>query len=66
MSEHEREAVTTATCKIVTDAMIERIEAQKTLIDAEIKGIKSTIYASVTTLGLVLTVVEFLLRFWKP
>jgi hypothetical protein len=58
--------VSVGTCKIVTDALTEKIAAQKLLVDAEIKAIKTAIYASVTTLGLVLTVVEFALRYWRP
>jgi hypothetical protein len=46
--------------------LTEKIAAQKLLVDAEIKGIKMTIYASVTTLGIVLSVIELALRFWRP
>lgn len=57
--------VSAATCRIVTDALNEKIAAQKLLIDAEIKAIKSSIYVAVTTLGIVLTVVQFALTLWR-
>lgn len=58
--------VSTATCKIVTDALNEKIVAQKLLVDAEIKAIKSSIYSSATTLGIILSVLTLILKFWKP
>jgi hypothetical protein len=66
MSDHGKDYVTAGTCKIVTDAINEKIAAQKLLVDAEIKTIKSAIYASVTTMGILLSVLELILRFWRP
>jgi hypothetical protein len=58
--------VTVGTCKIVTDALNDKIAAQKMLVDAEIKAIKMSIYSSVTTLGIVLSVLTLALKFWRP
>lgn len=66
MSKEAKDYVTTGTCKIVTDALNERIAAQKLLVEAEIKAIKMSIYSSVTTLGIVLSVITLLLKFWRP
>lgn len=68
MSKEDRDNpyVSTATCLIVTGALNEKIAAQKLLVDAEIKGIKSAIYASATTLGIALSVLTLILKFWRP
>jgi len=58
--------VSVETCKIVTDGLNEKIVAQKLLVDAEIKAIKSSIYSSVTTLGIVISVLTLVLKFWRP
>jgi hypothetical protein len=58
--------VTVGSCNLLTKALDAKIEAQKLLIEAEIKAIKMSIYSAVTTLGIVLSVVEFALRFWRP
>lgn len=62
----EKDYVMTETCNIVTTALVERIAAQKLLVDAEIKAIKSSIYSSVTTLGIVISVLTLALKFWRP
>jgi hypothetical protein len=66
MSKELKDYVSTGTCKIVTDALTEKIAAQKLLMDAEIKAIKNTIYSSVTTLGIVISVLTLALKFWRP
>lgn len=66
MSKEAKDYVTTGTCKIVTDALNERIAAQKLLVEAEIKAIKMSIYSSVTTLGIVLSIITLALKFWRP
>jgi hypothetical protein len=66
MSREPKDYVTTGTCKIVTDALNERIAAQKLLVEAEIKAIKMSIYSSVTTLGIVISVLTLALKFWRP
>ena len=66
MSKEAKDYVTTGTCNAVTVALIERIAAQKLLVDAEIKAIKSSIYSAVTTLGIVISVLTLALKFWRP
>jgi hypothetical protein len=58
--------VTVGTCKIVTDALNEKIAAQKLLVEAEIKAIKMSIYSSVTTLGIILSIFTLALKIWRP
>lgn len=64
-SKKDNPYVTTATCKLVTDALKDNIAAQKTLVDAEIKGVVDKFYVAAATLGVVLTIVEVALKFWK-
>ena len=66
MSKQDNPYVSVGTCKIVTDALNEKIAAQKMLVDAEIKAIKMSIYSSVTTLGIILSVLTLVLKFWRP
>ena len=44
------------------DVCIARME---TMLE-KVNGIKAAIYVSVTTLGVVLTVIEIILRVWRP
>jgi hypothetical protein len=64
--EKDNPYVSVGTCKIVTDSLNEKIAAQKMLVDAEIKAIKMSIYSSVTTLGIILSVLTLVLKFWRP
>jgi hypothetical protein len=64
--EKDNPYVSVGTCKIVTDALNEKIAAQKLLVEAEIKAIKMSIYSSVTTLGIILSVLTLVLKFWRP
>jgi hypothetical protein len=66
MSKEAKDYVTTGTCKIVTDALNEKIAGQKLLVEAEIKSIKMSVYSSVTTLGIVISVLTLALKFWRP
>lgn len=64
--EKDNPYISTGTCKIITDGLNEKMQAQKLLMDAEIKAIKSSIYSSVTTLGIVISVLTLILKFWRP
>jgi hypothetical protein len=66
LSNDAKNYVTTGTCKIVTDALNAKIEAQALLFKAEIQSFKSVVYASVTTLGLAVGLFELFLKFWRP
>ena len=66
MSKETKDYVTTGTCKIVTDALNAKIEAQAVLFKAQMDGFKNTVYGSVTTLGIVLSVLTLALKFWRP
>jgi hypothetical protein len=67
--DHSKEYVTAGVCKIVTEALKDKIDAQKALIDTEIKGIKeyirTTVQTSVTVAGIALTALELVLWFWR-
>lgn len=69
----EREPVTTETCKLITEALKDKVEAQKALIDAEIKSVsdqmgnlKITVVACFTTATAILSILSFLLKLWRP
>jgi hypothetical protein len=64
--EKDNPYVTVGTCKIVTDALNAKIEAQSLLFQAELKGFKNIVYASVTTLGIAVGLFELFLKFWRP
>jgi hypothetical protein len=66
MSKEAKDFVTAGTCKIVTDALTEKIAAQKLLVDAEIAAITGKIYSSAATLGIVISVLLLVLKFWRP
>lgn len=59
-----KDFVTTATCKIVTDATNDKLEARALLVEAQINGIKSTIKVNSVILGFVFTSVQILLNIY--
>ena len=65
----EKDHVTAATCKLITDATTAKIAAESTLTDAKIallrtyvQGIKNAVYVVGLVLGVVLTTVQILLN----
>lgn len=50
---------------MTTDATNAKIDAQKLLIEAEIKTIKTAIYTSGLLLGIIFSVIEILFRVMK-
>jgi hypothetical protein len=63
LSRTEKDAVTTSTCKLITDATYAKIDATEQLLRAQIQGIKNTIYVSSLLLGVFLTSLEILINF---
>lgn len=63
MSIEVKDAVTSQTCKLITDAQYANVKAVQTLLEAKIQAIKNTIYVCSLTLGLVLTAVQIVLNY---
>lgn len=67
MSKKTREDfVPASVCSLRMDAQDAKIDANKTLMETEIKAFKTAVYASVTTATTILAALEIFLRFWHP